>query len=948
MPTTSSVNFSIQQSTRNLTISDETTLNVSSYIAQSNTLTLSTAAGTGPFDVTVNLPAQYGGFTDRLVVGTGIRLKVVTAGRWNIDAANALSTDITVNTAATLTTPAITGSTTGPNRVVVAEHANVGTITGGAAADDYTIHGNVTAINTGAGPDHVTIGMGGIVSTLGFGAGTNTVTTTGSGKFGTLSFGAGTNTAHFNGTGSMGLVNLGGGTNLLSFTGATHVDVVSAAAGTGPTTIEGHGTIGRLESGAGNDSFTITHTDFTQASLSTQIATGDGHDSLTFNGTVGLSNAFAAPNAIDTGTGHDTITISADGRLSLSGLARDIEMGDGNDSFTLAAGADATLGTLHTGAGSDTITLTDGNSFTGTIATGSGGDTISVSNGRIIGDIDTGSGSDRVTLTGAQLAGRLDTGASDDEAMITASTLRDIDMGGGDDRLTIRDSVVNGDIDMGGGNDSVMIGQTTPPPVAPEDLWHWYAINPAAQVNGDIDLGTGGLKTLTIGDGVRINGLISAGKSLSTPVASTIEIGNYVTLDDTDFSVSLGHGDDHVTIGHHSYISGQILLNGGNNTLIVQENAMLSSSTVAIYGGLGDDHVTLHDGVIVKGAIALSAGTNTLLVGNNVTFTESGTVYSSADVGDGGQDVIRFGSGVTIRGNIYTGWGTDVVYMTEGAVGLHETSHAIISGGELGETGYGDLLVVGAFFPQSVLVGKYSYNPDTGLWHANREIDEDFTFNGINYRNFEVVKYAPPTCFTPGTLIETAQGPRLVEDIRVGDLVQTRDNGLQAVRKILRTHFDTAQLQANPRHLPVRIAAGALGRGLPLRDLVVSPQHRVLVASPIAQRITQSAEVLLPAVQLCNWPGIARSPVSEIVYLHLVFDRHELIISEGAVTEAFYPGPAALNGFDAAVRAEFDALFPAMADPAAPAQPLARPELRGSAARKLLARHLKHNKPLVV
>src|SRR5690606_22901210 len=107
-------------------------------------------------------------------------------------------------------------------------------------------------------------------------------------------------------------------------------------------------------------------------------------------------------------------------------------------------------------------------------------------------------------------------------------------------------------------------------------------------------------------------------------------------------------------------------------------------------------------------------------------------------------------------------------------------------------------------------------------------------------------------CFTPGTSIATPAGERLVEDLKVGDRIITRDNGLQEIRWIGRKTLDWKVLNANPHLKPVLIRQGSLGHGLPERDLMVSPNHRVLVANDRTSLYFEEHEVLVSAKHLLN------------------------------------------------------------------------------------------------
>ena len=139
------------------------------------------------------------------------------------------------------------------------------------------------------------------------------------------------------------------------------------------------------------------------------------------------------------------------------------------------------------------------------------------------------------------------------------------------------------------------------------------------------------------------------------------------------------------------------------------------------------------------------------------------------------------------------------------------------------------------------------------------------------------------------------------------------------------------------RQCVAELRAGALGAGSPNRDLVVSPQHRVLVRSRIAHRLFKDGEILVAARHLIGLPGIEVTvPADGITYFHLLFDRHEIVMSDGAWSESLFTGPQALNSVSDAARREIFALFPDLAAGLAP-QP-ARRLLKGREARQLADR----------
>jgi hypothetical protein len=165
-------------------------------------------------------------------------------------------------------------------------------------------------------------------------------------------------------------------------------------------------------------------------------------------------------------------------------------------------------------------------------------------------------------------------------------------------------------------------------------------------------------------------------------------------------------------------------------------------------------------------------------------------------------------------------------------------------------------------------------------------------------------------CFTPGTTIATPKGERLVEDLQEGDRIITRDNGIQEIRWVGRKEMSGKALVANPHLKPILVRAGSLGNGLPERDMLVSPNHRMLVASEKTQLYFEEREVLAAAKHLVGSEGIHAVDVMGTAYIHFMFDRHEVVLSNGAWTESFQPGDYTLKGIGNAQRNEIFELFP--------------------------------------
>ncbi len=158
-----------------------------------------------------------------------------------------------------------------------------------------------------------------------------------------------------------------------------------------------------------------------------------------------------------------------------------------------------------------------------------------------------------------------------------------------------------------------------------------------------------------------------------------------------------------------------------------------------------------------------------------------------------------------------------------------------------------------------------------------------------------------PPCFTPGTMIATPQGPRAVETLIAGDLVTTVDHGPQPLIWVGRT-----TVEAEGKLAPVQFQAGVLGLDQPL---LVSPQHRMLIEDWRAPLLFGHPEALIAAHCLVNGDTVKRVEGGQVDYIHLLFERHEIIFANGAKSESYYPGHA-LTTPERETQAEILHLFP--------------------------------------
>ena len=157
-------------------------------------------------------------------------------------------------------------------------------------------------------------------------------------------------------------------------------------------------------------------------------------------------------------------------------------------------------------------------------------------------------------------------------------------------------------------------------------------------------------------------------------------------------------------------------------------------------------------------------------------------------------------------------------------------------------------------------------------------------------------------CFTRGTQIETEAGPVAVEHLQPGMRVRTRDDDFQPLRWV-----GSRRVAGTGKFAPILIRAGTFG---PHADLCLSPLHRVLIDDPIAELLFGEAEVLVAARDLVDGRRVRQDPRDTVEYYHLLFDRHQIVFSEGLATESFLPGPQIIHSFEAEILAEICAIFP--------------------------------------
>lgn len=200
-----------------------------------------------------------------------------------------------------------------------------------------------------------------------------------------------------------------------------------------------------------------------------------------------------------------------------------------------------------------------------------------------------------------------------------------------------------------------------------------------------------------------------------------------------------------------------------------------------------------------------------------------------------------------------------------------------------------------------------------------------------------------PACYAPGTLIDTPLGPRRIEHLREGDQIWTLDNGAQTIRWIL-DGTDTYE-DAEDNAYPVLIKAGAMARGVPSANLIVSPQHRILVG--VAKHLEDhfERESFVPAKSLTSLPGIRFMRGRKTMrWLHLACDNHEVVRANGCLSESLYLGPVVLHNLPRKTRNMLRAVHKCRTPDEALNGPLARQCLTAGQAKRSMGKRRHHAK----
>ncbi len=676
---------------------------------------------------------------------------------------------------------------------------------------------------------------------------------------------------------------------------------------------------------AGDPAFSID--DYVEAGFEVDGTSGDDNIDASYVDADGDSVG-GGNDTVLAGAGNDTVFAGAGDDTVSGGTGSDsIHGGDGDDSLVGADGDDTLIG----GAGADTL------------SGGAGLDIVdySASDAAVNVDLSTGTygGGDAEGDTGSGIDGIIGSDFNDtltgfDGVYDGGNTTNYIDGGAGNDfidGLDGGDTLIGGadnDTVLGGGGDDELYGDGTSARWAYEVYTQDFssANGQAFTIENGTLAGSGTQDTLDIdalgqaatgqGDpndfGVIFTSTLYAPDAGTYRFTTTSDDGSTLRIldsqgDPLDFTNQTGNDGPFLDNDYHQAPTtrwGEVTLEAGQTYTIevrVWENAggEVLSGTVTAPGGT---ETSLDESPLILG-VETTAGDDSL----------DGGAGADLLFGGGGDDTLVAGENDTLVG----GDGDDLFILGNQT----ETGDGTISitGGEGGETG-GDTLQLTADVGQDDITFTNTDDAAGGL-------SGNFTLSDGTAVSFSEIENI--ICFTPGARILTEQGERPVEGLRPGDKVITRDHGAQPLRWVGRR-----TVPGTGRFAPVRVAAHVLDGAC--APLTVSPQHRFLFTGYKAELLFGCDEVLIAAKHLVDGQAVTQTDQAAVTYIHLMFDRHEVIYAEGAATESFHVGDIGLSAIAGGAREELFALFPELRSHPESYGPTARPCLRRHEARLLM------------
>jgi len=405
-----------------------------------------------------------------------------------------------------------------------------------------------------------------------------------------------------------------------------------------------------------------------------------------------------------------------------------------------------------------------------------------------------------------------------------------------------------------------------------------YSENALVTGNGWQDVGWNS-RDNTYGGGVTSGStLVNGGKQF---ISGGTAVQTVVSAAGTQTILATGIASNAIVLsGGRTLVTSGGILSGGT----IGQGGLLSAAAGGVYGG----HISAA-GIVSGGTVqstgmleVVSGGTTTALTvasGGSLQIDAGGALIGLASLAPGASATLDGNAGGTVNlgGNGYTR-----LTLTG------TTSPTSIISGFNGESPSASDQIILRDIPRSQIIGVDFPDDDHVEFVLSGDRRLRMTVPGAGKKPARYDLSDGPgnstifaVCFLAGTLIRTPEGERAVETIAPGDLVYVYHNGCQEVQRVTwvgqRSVECTESARFEPTDYPVRVSAGALGDGVPYKDLLITPEHCLYLDG-----------ALIPARMLVNGRSITHdTSLTRYSYYHIETQTHATVMADGMLSETY-------------------------------------------------------------
>ncbi|WP_460253085.1 Hint domain-containing protein [Acidiphilium sp. MT5] len=402
---------------------------------------------------------------------------------------------------------------------------------------------------------------------------------------------------------------------------------------------------------------------------------------------------------------------------------------------------------------------------------------------------------------------------------------------------------------------------------------------------------------------------VALGNYTATFAAADNRFGNMVFTDPGTVSVTGGGVINALSVNNDVvFVDGGSIDQTGNLYLgnASTDNSAISIATGGVYDLIGASEIQANGSVslVNAGLLEGNIGSGSAIIQARISNSGAGTIaaifgslVAEGPVVNDGLITVAAGASLAMGGALSADIGqTGTLAISGGSVDLNgavAADQTLVFGGSGGMVQIGDAGgfagVIEGFGTADILqidglgVPNISYNSATSLLTLSGAGAITLDMPGLDITNLIAVTNAsgtalegPMPCFAEGTRLLGARGEIAVEELAVGDRLVLTNGGLAPVIWIGRRTIDLTRHPRAEAVMPVRIMAGAIGDGVPSRDLLLSPDHAVLLDGH-----------LIPAKVLVNGTTIRSERKRYVSYYHVELVDHAVLMAEGLACESY-------------------------------------------------------------